>query len=54
MSRAANKKLRDVVVLGVGLHPFGRFPDKTFITMAGVAFSNALEDAHYILCPTAL
>ena len=45
MSRAANKKLRDVAVLGVGLHPFGRFPDKTFITMAGEAFSNALDDA---------
>ncbi len=45
MARAANKKLREVVVLGGGVHPFGAYPDKTFVTMAGEAFAAALDDS---------
>lgn len=41
----SKNKLRDVAVLGVGMHPFGRFPDKTFVRMAGEAFGKALEDS---------
>jgi acetyl-CoA acetyltransferase len=39
------QKLRDVAVLGVGMHPFGRFADKTFVRLAGEALWNALQDA---------
>ena len=34
-----------VVVLGVGLHPFGRHPDKTIGEMARVAALAAMKDA---------
>lgn len=36
---------RDVYVLGVGLHPFGRFPDVSTKEMAKVAVKRALADA---------
>ena len=36
---------REVVVLGVGLHHFGRFPDKDLPQMAREAVVGALEDA---------
>jgi benzoylsuccinyl-CoA thiolase BbsB subunit len=36
---------RDVVVLGVGLHPFGRFPDRSLDTLARHAALAALDDA---------
>ena len=36
---------RDVYVAGVGLHPFGRFPDVSTKEMAKVAISQALADA---------
>ena len=36
---------RDVVVLGVGLHPFGRHPDKGLSDFARVAALEALKDA---------
>src|SRR5579862_2082020 len=36
---------RDVYVAGVGLHPFGRFPDLSTKGMAKVAISQALADA---------
>jgi len=43
---AKKLKLRDVVVLGVGLHPFGRFPpEKTYMDLAKEAISRAIEDA---------
>lgn len=43
---AKKLKMRDVVVLGVGLHPFGRFPpEKTYIDLAKEAVSKAIEDA---------
>jgi benzoylsuccinyl-CoA thiolase BbsB subunit len=35
----------DVVVLGVGLHPFGRFPDRTLDDLAREAALAALDDA---------
>ncbi|MBW2366875.1 MAG: thiolase family protein [Deltaproteobacteria bacterium] len=34
-----------VYVLGVGLHPFGRFPDKSFGELGRIAVNGALEDA---------
>src|ERR1044072_7571453 len=35
----------DVAVIGVGLHPFGRFGDTTAIEMGAVAIRRALADA---------
>jgi acetyl-CoA C-acetyltransferase len=37
--------VREVVVLGVGIHPFGRFGDKSAIDMAAEATRSALADA---------
>lgn len=37
--------MREVVVLGAGLHPYGMFPDKGFIPMGVEACQNALDDA---------
>lgn len=46
MAKKSKIKMRDVVVLGVGLHPFGRFgPEKTYIDMTEEAISKAIEDA---------
>ncbi len=36
---------REVIVAGVGLHPFGRFPEKTVRDLAREAVLEALEDA---------
>lgn len=38
--------MRDVMICGVGLHPFGRFPDKTFETLGQEAVLAALKDAN--------
>src|SRR5262249_7945230 len=35
----------DVAIVGVGLHPFGRFADRTGIDMGAVAIRRALADA---------
>jgi acetyl-CoA acetyltransferase len=35
----------DVAIIGVGLHPFGRFPDLTAIQMGAIAIRRALADA---------
>src|ERR1043165_2548252 len=35
----------DVAVVGVGLHPFGRFPGVTGIEMGAIAIRRALADA---------
>ncbi|MFC1872739.1 thiolase family protein [Chloroflexota bacterium] len=45
MSTSQKQQGRDVAVLGVGVHPFGRFPDKTFIGLSRVALDAALKDA---------
>lgn len=37
--------MREVVVLGAGLHPYGVFPDKHFVIMAMEACQRAFEDA---------
>jgi acetyl-CoA acetyltransferase len=37
--------MRDVVVLGVGVHPFGRFDDKSFEDLGQEAVVKALKDA---------
>lgn len=37
--------MNDVLVMGLGLHPFGRWPNKSTIELAEVAISAALEDA---------
>ncbi|MBI03273.1 MAG: hypothetical protein CL468_04500 [Acidimicrobiaceae bacterium] len=34
-----------VVILGGGLHPFGRYPEKSFRELTRVAISNCLDDA---------
>ncbi len=38
--------MRDVVICGVGLHPFGRFADKTFEDLGQEAVLTALKDAN--------
>jgi len=40
----AEKDMRDVVVLGVGMHPFGKFLDKSLSDLAMVAVRDALND----------
>ena len=37
--------MRDVVVVGVGMHPFGKFLDKSLKELARTAIWNALKDA---------
>ena len=37
--------MRDVVVLGVGMHPFGKFMDKSLKELAYDALSRAIDDA---------
>lgn len=37
--------MADVYVIGIGFHPFSRFPDSTFEDLTRVAISRALEDA---------
>ena len=37
--------MREVVVLGGGLHPFGRFPEKSFVDLTRPAIREALADA---------
>lgn len=39
------KPMREVVIAGVGLHPFGRFPEKSIEEMARSAVLEALKDA---------
>ncbi|QLL09113.1 thiolase family protein [Mycobacterium vicinigordonae] len=34
-----------VAIIGVGLHPFGRYPDRSALEMGAVAISRALRDA---------
>lgn len=38
--------MRKVEVIGVGFHPWGKFPDKTFVDLGVVATMNALKDAN--------
>ncbi|MES2261768.1 MAG: thiolase family protein [Pseudomonadota bacterium] len=40
-----NNNMNEVVVLGLGMHPFGRWPDKSTIDLAEVAIAAALDDA---------
>ena len=37
--------MKDVYIIGTGLHPWGKFKDKTFIDIGTVAVQNALNDA---------
>ncbi len=37
--------MRQVSVIGVGIHPFGRFPEKTFVDVGAKATLDALKDA---------
>jgi acetyl-CoA acetyltransferase len=39
------KKMREVCIVGVGLHKFGRWPDKSVGDMGRVAIQEALKDA---------
>ena len=36
---------REVAIIGVGMHPWGKFPDKDFVDLGYVAVKNALKDA---------
>ena len=38
--------MREVTVVGVGFHPWGRFPDKTFVDLGVEATMKALKDAN--------
>ncbi|OFZ87777.1 MAG: hypothetical protein A2V78_09210 [Betaproteobacteria bacterium RBG_16_64_18] len=38
--------MREVFIVGVGLHPWGKFKDKTFIELGTLAIANALKDAN--------
>jgi len=38
--------MREVAVVGVGFHPWGKFPDKTFVDLGVVAATNAFKDAN--------
>ena len=37
--------MRDVYVVGVGMHPYGKFPDKLVAELSAVAVESALKDA---------
>ena len=37
--------MREVAVIGLGFHPWGKFVDKTFVDLAAVATRDALKDA---------
>ena len=37
--------MREVAIIGVGLHKFGRFPEKEVEDLGRVAILNALDDA---------
>ena len=38
--------MREVSIIGVGLHPWGKFPENTFVDIGKVAIANALKDAN--------
>ena len=40
-----NKLMREVCIIGVGMHKFGKFLDKTLKTLTRVAVWNAIQDA---------
>lgn len=44
-SKSESKKLHDVAVVGAGLHPYGKFEDRTYHDLAQTAIRNALESA---------
>ena len=37
--------MREVAIIGVGMHPWGKFPDKDFVDLGYVAVRGALRDA---------
>ena len=37
--------MREVAIIGVGMHPFGRFDDKSYVDMGREATVRALKDA---------
>lgn len=41
-----NGPVRDVVVIGVGMHKFGKYPNKSLKEIGGVATWNAIKDAN--------
>lgn len=38
--------MREVAIIGVGMHPWGKFPNKTFVDLGVEAVTNALKDAN--------
>ena len=44
-SRAERGIMREVAVIGAGIHPWGKFPNKSFVELGTVAARNALESA---------
>ena len=39
-------KNRDIAIVGVGVHPYGKWPDKSMAEMGCYAIDQALTDAH--------
>jgi len=39
-------KNRELAIVGMGLHPWGKWPDKSMAEMGCYAITQALEDAH--------
>ena len=37
---------KDVAIIGLGIHPFGRTPDKTGLQQCAIAISDALKEAN--------
>ena len=44
--------MREVAVIGVGMTPWGKFPEKRFQDLGVEAITKALEDAGFILKDT--
>src|ERR1700757_4117849 len=43
--RDAMSSTPEIAIIGVGLHPFGRYEDRSALEMGAVAISRALRDA---------
>ena len=39
-------KNREIAIVGLGVHPYGRWPDKSMAELGCYAIDQALEDAH--------
>jgi acetyl-CoA acetyltransferase len=44
--KGRRKEMRDVSIVGVGMHPWGKWPERKFVEFGLVAAKNALKDAN--------